>query len=283
MSGILYVVATPIGNLEDITLRALRIFRDVSLIAAEDTRRTARLLQHYSISTPTTSLHEHNEYARTDALVARLVRGESIALVSDAGTPIIADPGHVLVAAARAAGIRVEGIPGPSAVATAVSIAGLAASEFTFLGFPPSRVNERKRWVERVAKETRLVVFFEAPHRIRQTLAALELAVGPSRVIAIGRELTKAHEEMVIRPISDALRNISRPIGEYTVLLPPATLVEHPKITPPSVDQLVAEFGEMTNIAAMKPRAAMKTLAERYGMSVNEIYRALAAANKSGE
>lgn len=283
MSGILYVVATPIGNLEDITLRALRIFRDVSLIAAEDTRRTARLLQHYSISTPTTSLHEHNEYARTDALVARLVRGESIALVSDAGTPIIADPGHVLVAAARAAGIRVEGIPGPSAVATALSIAGLAASEFTFLGFPPSRANERGRWVERVAKETRLVVFFEAPHRIRQTLAALELAVGPDRVIAIGRELTKAHEEMVIRPIHDALKNISRPIGEYTVLLPPVALVERQKHAAPPVAQLVAEFGEMTNIDAMKPRAAMKTLSERYGMSVNEVYRALAAAKQSGE
>src|SRR5689334_15504996 len=139
MAGILYVVATPIGNLEDVTLRALRILREAALIAAEDTRRTAKLLQHYSISTRTTSLHEHNEREKTPQLVARLQRGESIALVSDAGTPVISDPGRTLVAAARAAGIRVEPIPGPSAVMAAVSASGLDASEFVFLGFPPNR------------------------------------------------------------------------------------------------------------------------------------------------
>ncbi len=137
MPGTLYVVATPIGNLEDVTFRALRILREVSVIAAEDTRRTARLLQHYSISTPTTSLHKHNEGLRTPALLARLEAGESVALVSDAGTPVVSDPGGELVAAAHVAGIRVEPVPGPSAAMAALSASGLPAEQFTFLGFPP--------------------------------------------------------------------------------------------------------------------------------------------------
>src|SRR5262249_891729 len=160
MAGILYVVATPIGNLEDVTLRALRILREVSLIAAEDTRRTAKLLQHYSISTRTTSLHEHNEREKTPRLLERLRSGESVALVSDAGTPAISDPGQGVVAAARAAGIRVESVPGASSVLAAISASGLPAGEFTFVGFPPHRSNGRKEWLRRIAAESRLVVFF---------------------------------------------------------------------------------------------------------------------------
>ena len=146
MPGILYVVATPIGNLEDVTMRALRILREVSLIAAEDTRRTAKLLQHYSISTPATSLHGHNEHAKTPGLLARLRNGESIALVSDAGTPAVSDPGARLVSAAHLEGIAVRPIPGPSAVIAAVSAAGLPEEGFTFAGFPPNRSNPRNSW-----------------------------------------------------------------------------------------------------------------------------------------
>ena len=149
MAGILYVVATPIGNLEDVTLRALRILREVSLIAAEDTRRTARLLQHYSISTRTTSLHAHNEHEKTRDLIDRLKTGESIALVSDAGTPLVSDPGHELVTRAREAGIRVEAIPGASAVMAAISASGWGGDGFAFLGFPPNRSNARKEWLRR--------------------------------------------------------------------------------------------------------------------------------------
>src|SRR5687768_10062443 len=167
-------------------MRALRVLREVDLIAAEDTRRTARLLQHYSISTPTTSLHEHNERARTPAVIDRLMRGESVALVSDAGTPVVSDPGALLVAAAHAAGIRVEPIPGPSAALAAVSGSGLQGDQVLFVGFPPSRAIARKRWLEELKEEVRIVVFFEAPHRIRDTLADL-LAVFGDRVIAIGR------------------------------------------------------------------------------------------------
>src|SRR6478672_11644964 len=207
MAGILYVVATPIGNLEDVTLRALRILRDVSLIAAEDTRRTARLLQHYSISTRTTSLHEHNEREKTPRLIERLQAGEAIALVSDAGTPLISDPGQTLVAAARASGIRVESIPGPSAVMAALSTSGLEAAEFVFLGFPPVRSKDRKVWFAALAGQSRLAVFFEAPHRIRRTLADLATCLGDDRTVAIGRELTKAYEELVVQPISQHIQH----------------------------------------------------------------------------
>lgn len=282
MSGILYVVATPIGNLEDITLRALRILRDVSLIAAEDTRRTARLLQHYSISTPTTSLHEHNERSRAAALVARLQGGESIALVSDAGTPLISDPGQFLVASARSAGIRVEGIPGPSAIMTALSMSGLDGSEFIFLGFPPSRSGDRSKWFARLMTEPRLVVFFEAPHRIRATIEALGRTLGFEQEIGVGRELTKAHEEMVIRPILVLLRTLGEPRGEYTVLIPARKLVKSP-INVPGDRTLSSEFGELTKSQQFKPRDAVKALADRYGLAANEVYRAIMRGKASGK
>jgi 16S rRNA (cytidine1402-2'-O)-methyltransferase len=178
MPGTLYVVATPIGNLEDVTLRALRVLRDVSVIAAEDTRRTSRLLQHYSISTPTTSLHEHNERGKTPSLIRQLLAGESIALVSDAGTPVISDPGARLVAEAHAAGVRVEPIPGPSAVMAALSGSGFAGDAFLFLGFPPSRAAARRAWLATIAGETRTLVMYEAPHRIGDTLSDMLAILG---------------------------------------------------------------------------------------------------------
>ncbi|HEX9368278.1 MAG TPA: 16S rRNA (cytidine(1402)-2'-O)-methyltransferase, partial [Vicinamibacterales bacterium] len=220
MAGILYVVATPIGNLEDVTLRALRTLREVSLIAAEDTRRTARLLQHYSISTPTTSLHEHNEREKTPRLLDRLRAGDSIALVSDAGTPLVSDPGQTLVSAARAAGIRVESIPGPSAVLAALASSGLEARGFVFLGFPPTRSKDRNLWLANLASQTRLAVFFEAPHRIRRTFTDLASLLGADREIGVGRELTKAHEEVVVCPIYAQLQYFTEPRGEFTILVP---------------------------------------------------------------
>ena len=220
MAGILYVVATPIGNLEDVTLRALRILREVSLIAAEDTRRTARLLQHYSISPRTTSLHEHNEREKTPQLIERLRAGDSIALVSDAGTPLISDPGQTLVGAARAAGIRDESIPGPSAVMAALSSSGLPTTEVVFLGFPPIRSKDRKVWFDDLQHQGRLAVLFEAPHRIRRTLTDLGASLGVDREIAVGRELTKAYEELVVQPISHHLEHFAVPKGEFTILTP---------------------------------------------------------------
>jgi 16S rRNA (cytidine1402-2'-O)-methyltransferase len=276
MAGILYVVATPIGNLEDVTLRALRMLREVSLIAAEDTRRTARLLQHYSISTRTTSLHEHNERSKTPQLVDRLRAGESIALVSDAGTPLISDPGQTLVAAARAAGIRVESIPGPSAIMAALAASGLQTREFVFLGFPPIRSKDRRVWLADVGAQTRLAVFFEAPHRIRRTLVDLGDTLGPEREIAICRELTKAHEESVIWPIRQHLDYFTEPRGEFTVIVPPGISPLLVAKKPPSLGELRTEFGELTNNMGSTRREALKAIAKRHGLAVNELYRLLA-------
>ena len=279
MPGILYVVATPIGNLEDITLRALRVLREVAVIAAEDTRRTARLLQHYSISTPTTSLHEHNERTRTGGLLARLDAGDSVALVSDAGTPVISDPGAWLVAAAHDAGIRVEPIPGPSAALAAVSAAGFTADEVLFLGFAPSRSNDRKRWLARLKGERRLLVFYEAPHRIRQFLGDLQGELG-DRPIALARELTKAHEELVVRPISRVLKEMREPRGEYTVVVSAPATEDEEAIPLPGQAALLAEFGELTKIRAGSRRDAVRELAERYQIPARTMYRLLEAARE---
>ena len=275
MAGILYVVATPIGNLEDVTLRALRILREVSLIAAEDTRRTARLLQHYSISTRTTSLHAHNERSRTRALIDRLQSGESVALVSDAGTPLVSDPGHELVTAAREAGIRVEAIPGPSAVMAALSASGWGGEGFLFVGFPPSRSNERNDWFKRTLSLGQLTVIFEAPHRLARTLSTLEELVGPDHVIGIGRELTKAHEELVIGPISGHIKRFAEPRGEFTLLVPPPTLDAEGTVAVPSAAELREELGRMAKHGGSGRREALKELAARHGVPVNALYRLL--------
>jgi 16S rRNA (cytidine1402-2'-O)-methyltransferase len=271
MPGTLYVVATPIGNLEDVTLRALRILGGVSVIAAEDTRRTSRLLQHYSISTPTTSLHEHNERSKTPALIRQLMAGESIALVSDAGTPVVSDPGARLIAEAHAAGVRVEPIPGASAAMAALSASGFGGDAFVFLGFPPARAAARRRWLADVARcdPRRPLILFEAPHRIRETLADMREALG-DRVIAIGRELTKTHEEMVVAPISTHLKSIAQGRGEYTLVVAPATATDEPE--PPGTNQLYDEFCQLTSTDGVTRRAAIKQLATKYGLTAKDVY-----------
>ena len=185
-SGTLYLVATPIGNLEDITVRALSTLRDVSVIEAEDTRRTAKLLRHYDIKTRTRSFHQHNERGETETVLSRLAAGESVAVVTDAGTPLLSDPGAKLVDEALRAGFLVQAIPGPSAVLAALVTSGLAASEFTFVGFPPSRSKDRKYWLKDLIIEPRPVVIFEAPHRIKRSLANMLEVLG-DRQIAVCR------------------------------------------------------------------------------------------------
>jgi 16S rRNA (cytidine1402-2'-O)-methyltransferase len=270
MPGTLYVVATPIGNLEDVTLRALRILREVSVIAAEDTRRTSRLLQHYSISTPTTSLHAHNEDARTPRLVQRLLGGESVALVSDAGTPVVSDPGARLVAAAHAAGVRVEPVPGPSAALAAISASGIGGDGFLFVGFPPSRAGARREWLSRLATEARPLVMYEAPHRIRATLEDMLAAFG-DRTMALGRELTKVHEELVVKPISQHLTAIGDGRGEYTLVVAAMSAAD---LLPalPSATAIYAEFGQLIEIDGVTRRAAIKQLALKYGLGARKVY-----------
>ncbi len=282
MPGTLYVVATPIGNLEDVTLRALRVLRQVTVIAAEDTRRTARLLQHYSISTPTTSLHEHNERQKAASLIERLKAGDSIALVSDAGTPVISDPGAHLVAAAHAAGIRVEPVPGPVAAIAALCASGFEASEVLFVGFPPNRSSDRKRWLARLVNEPRLLVLYEAPHRMEATLQDMLESWG-NRTIAVARELTKSHEELVVRPISQHLQTLGTPRGEFTIVVTPASAGPATQGTPPPDEELFAEFGELTNSGLGSRREILKLLSAKYGVSARDLYAIIERHKNSTE
>ncbi len=274
MPGILHVVATPIGNLEDLTFRALRVLREVAVIAAEDTRRTARLLQHYSISTPTTSLHQHNERTRVPQLLARLGAGDSVALVADAGTPLISDPGVLIVSAAHAAGIRVEPVPGASAAMAAVSASGLVTREILLLGFPPARSLARKKWLERLADERRLLVLFEAPHRVRDTLADMREKLG-DRLVAVGRELTKVHEELVVRPISAHIEALTDPRGEFTLVVSPPADTPLEQTAVPDPDLLRVEFGRLTNNDGDSRRDLVRKLAVKYKIAAKTMYALL--------
>jgi 16S rRNA (cytidine1402-2'-O)-methyltransferase len=286
MPGTLFVVATPIGNLEDITLRALRILREATVIAAEDTRRTARLLARHAIATPTTSLHEHNEASKSSTLLDRLERGDSIALVSDAGTPTISDPGSHLIRSAIEAGIKVEPIPGPSAVTAALAVSGVPTETFTFLGFPPNRSHDRSQWFERLARTCGSVVFFEAPHRIRRTLQDLLTAVGDREVI-ICREMTKLHEQLVKAPISTILNRPDVIRGEFTVVLDLGYTTDRDRSEPAgqqtTAPDLETEFGHLIEAAQLSRRQAVATLAKKHRLPVNQVYAALEALKKSVE
>jgi 16S rRNA (cytidine1402-2'-O)-methyltransferase len=282
MPGTLFVVATPIGNLEDITGRALRVLREASIIAAEDTRRTAHLLARYAITTPTTSLHEHNEAQKSPALVEKLERGDDVALVSDAGTPTISDPGSRLIRAAADAGIRVEAVPGANAAVAALAVSGLPTDSFSFLGFPPTRSKAKSDWFERARSIGGTIVFFEAPHRIRETLERLRREVGDCPVV-VCRELTKKHEELVRGPISAVLNKLAVPIGEFTVVADVGHKTDNSGATVPEPYKILAEFGELTKSDGVSRRRAVATLARRHGIPANLVYELIETAKKSGE
>ena len=267
--GVLYLVATPIGNLEDVTFRAIRILGEVALIAAEDTRRTAQLLHRYEIDTPTLSLHEHNEHQRAPAILSRLEDGQSVALVTDAGTPLLSDPGAHLVKTTHAGGFRVVPIPGASAILSALIASGLAEDQFTFVGFPPNRSTDRKKWLLTLREEGRPLVVFEAPHRIVRCLADMADILG-DRQVAVCREMTKAHEELVIGPISKVLNSLSSKKGEFTLVVAP----QDDEIVPPGAEQILDEFGRMINNATSR-RAVVKEIAKKYRLSAQYVYQLL--------
>jgi 16S rRNA (cytidine1402-2'-O)-methyltransferase len=272
--GTLFVVATPIGNLEDITLRAIRVLREVSLIAAEDTRRTSRLLNHLGITTRAVSLHEHNEHDRTVPLVERLLAGQSIALVTDAGTPLVSDPGHLLTTAAAARGIRVEPIPGPSAVLTALAGAGLPWARFAFLGFSPIKQNARRTFYQEADGLGLPFVVYEAPHRLRASLEDAA-AVLSNRPLVVARELTKIHEEFVRTTTTEApeLFRSREVIGEFTLVFGAAEPVEKATREPLSDETIWAELGRLAEEGRSR-REAVAELARREGRSSKDIYAA---------
>ena len=269
MPGTLFVVATPIGNLDDITLRALRVLREVAVIAAEDTRRTAHLLARHGIATPTTSLHEHNEEQKAARLLARLAGGENVALVSDAGTPTISDPGGRMIRRAIDEGVRVEPIPGANAAIAALCVSGLPTEQFSFFGFPPTRSEDRKKWFDRLKTTPGTTVFYEAPHRIRRTLAELAATVG-DRQVCVGRELTKIHEELVRGPISMVINTLSNARGEFTVVIDTGSGDEHQ-------GQII---GQTTYISPTSKRAVIADVASKLGVPRNALYEAIEKLKK---
>jgi 16S rRNA (cytidine1402-2'-O)-methyltransferase len=270
--AVLYVVATPIGNLEDITLRALKVLKLVGLVAAEDTRRTGILLRHFDIDCRILSVHEHNEQSRVEKVISYLTQGHAVALVTDAGTPGISDPGAALVHAVRSAGFRVEPIPGASAVIAAISASGITSKGFTFLGFPPFRLKDRKHWFQNLVSNSRdrAVVFFEAPHKLQKTLA--ELANLVKQPIILGREITKIHEEFVQGTPEDLQARFSTPQGEFTIVVPPQDQAEN---VPNEVDEqdVVALFGQITELGqGSSKREVARLVGEQLGMTAKQVY-----------
>ena len=279
--GVLYIVATPIGNLEDITVRALKILRDVDLIAAEDTRKSGKLLSHYRIKNRLVSYHEHNEKRRTPELVGQLLEGTSIALVSNAGTPCVSDPGYRLVAAAVVNKISVVPVPGPSAVMTAMSAAGLPTDSFVFIGFAPKKKGKRMKLLAELAVEPRALIFFESPRRILTFLEEVVSYIG-DRPAVLAREMTKLHAEFIRGSVSEILETLeAKPEikGECTLLVggcQKEKAVGRAVVKAEITSALEKQKGGLSDIA--------KTIAQKYGLSKKEVYEmALAVRGQKTE
>jgi 16S rRNA (cytidine1402-2'-O)-methyltransferase len=268
MRGTLYIVATPIGNLEDITLRALRVLGEVDLIAAEDTRHTQILLTHHGIDTPLTSYHEHNERAKAQELVARLEKGTNIALVSDAGTPAISDPGFRLITEAIRAGVRIIPVPGASALTAVLSASGLATDRFAFEGFLPAKKKQRRERLQAVRNETRTLIFYEAPHRLKDSLEDI-LEILDDREIALAREVTKMHEEFLRGRVSDISHQIAEREVKGEITLTIAGQREESALGP---DQLKQEIGTLI-AEGMRIKEIAELLGAKYAQPKKIIYR----------
>jgi 16S rRNA (cytidine1402-2'-O)-methyltransferase len=271
----LYIVATPIGNLEDITLRALRVLRSVDRVACEDTRQTQKLLSHFGIAVPTVSCHAHNERQRAEELIAELEGGARIALVSDAGMPGISDPGEYLVAAAVAVGIPVIPIPGASAVVSALAASGLDTRSFLFVGFPPPRTGERRSFFETLRTERATLIFYEAPHRVVESLRDASQIFGASRQAVLAREITKIHEEFLRGTLQEleascASRKLLR--GEMTLLIAGANPAESTAARAATESDLRAAMALYLG-QGLDEQAALKRVARDRGVSKSEVYR----------
>jgi 16S rRNA (cytidine1402-2'-O)-methyltransferase len=269
-AGTLYVVGTPIGNLEDMTFRAIDVLKQVDLIAAEDTRHTGKLLQYFQIKTPQISHHEHNRVTRIPELVEKLKQGASIAIVTDAGMPCVSDPGYELVKACADVGLPVVPIPGVTAVITAIAASGLDSLRFTFEGFLPAKEKERQDALTQLQSETRTMVFYESPHRLRESLASMAAVFGETRPVTIGRELTKLHEEFWRGTLGEAiaLYQTRDPKGEYTIVVAGSTAV----VTSVSDEDLRSALARLL-ADGLSRSAASKQLAQELNLPKREIYQ----------
>jgi 16S rRNA (cytidine1402-2'-O)-methyltransferase len=280
-TGCLYLVGTPIGNLEDITLRALRILKEADQIACEDTRHTQKLLTHYDIHKPLVSYHEHNEFTRAPELVMAMEQGAKIALVSDAGMPLVSDPGHRLVTLCLRHHIPVVPIPGPSALLASLSAAGLPSEEFLFVGFLPARSGERRRALERLRIEERTIILYEAPHRVAECLAeALEIL--GDRPACLAREVTKLHEEFLRGKLSEIVASLAeRPArGEITLILGPPDPVDG-RVQGDSAQSLAARVEELMHQAKLDRKEALKLAAKERGLTRRAAYNQLVGGQTS--
>jgi 16S rRNA (cytidine1402-2'-O)-methyltransferase len=269
----LYIIATPIGNLEDISLRALRILKEVKVIAAEDTRKTSRLLNHYQITTPMTSYYEHNKLVKLNRMLSYLEQGD-VALVSEAGMPGISDPGYELVVAAIEHGIPVVPIPGASAVTTALAVSGMATDVFTFVGFLPNKSVGRRHLLESIKAEKGTLIILEAPHRLQASLKDILATLG-DRKIAVCRELTKMHEEIYRDTVSQAIAYFTAPKGEFTLVIEGNGNQEPPKMT--------GDIGEKLHslrLSGVPAKEAIAAVAAETGLSKRELYRVWLEKNR---
>jgi 16S rRNA (cytidine1402-2'-O)-methyltransferase len=269
--GILYIVGTPIGNLEDMTFRAIRILQIVDAIAAEDTRHTGKLLHHFQIKTPQISYHQHNIQSRIPQLIERLQRGENLALVTDAGMPCISDPGYELVKACAEASIQVIPIPGPTAAITALAASGLPSDRFCFEGFLPVKGKERREYLAAIQQESRTLIFYEAPHRLRQTLQDFLETIGTERAIVISRELTKLHETFWRGTVAEAITYFQQedPRGEYTLILAGADRLATAE---PTEAEIMTALQTLLEKGISRSQAS-KEIAKLLNLSKREVYQ----------
>lgn len=272
MSGTFYVIGTPIGNLGDITLRQLDILAEVDFICAEDTRVTLKLLNHYDIKKQLISFHEHSSKADAQRIIDRLLSGESCGIVTDAGMPCISDPGEVLVKMCAENNIDVKVVPGPSAVVSAVAVSGLSTRRFTFEGFLPVQKKERMERLEKLRHETAVMVFYEAPHKLKATLADMSDFFGGERRISLCRELTKLHEEVLRFTLAESVEyyNINDPKGEFVLVLDGAPETFETEIT---VEQALEQVQKLVDMGE-RPVDACKAVAKEYGLKKGELYSA---------
>lgn len=277
MSGKLYLCATPIGNLEDITLRVINTLKEVDLIAAEDTRHSRKLLNHYEIQTPITSYHEHNKIDKARSLVDQLLGGKHIALITDAGTPAISDPGEELVKQAYDSGIEVTSLPGPCALITGLTLSGISSARFSFEGFLPSGKKERARILKELTDDTRTIILYEAPHRLLKTLKELYEVLG-NRTITIVRELTKIHETVWRTSLKDAIASYesNEPRGEYVLIIEGRSIKEL-EAERQSIweEKTISEHMKIYTDRGIEKKEAMKSVAKDRGISKREVYQAL--------
>ena len=274
-AGTLYLVGTPIGNMEDITLRALRILKEVDLVACEDTRHTVQLLDHYGIEKLTVSYHEHNELTRAAELILHLEKGENVAMVSDAGMPGVSDPGYRLIALAVRHHIKIVPVPGASAFLSALVASGLPTDSFRFSGFLPAKQGARRTVLEAIRDSPRTQIFYEAPHRILETLQDIVELLGPERHVVVAREVTKLHEEFLRGSAEDVLATLNRRVevkGEITLLIGKHDGTEHPQPDGKTVGKRVRE---LMSGDSLDEKAALKQAAKEFGVSKSEAYREL--------